>query len=296
MTPAPFAPEPCSAWPLRLERLQAASALIAVLLALQGCEQSMLRGTVFNTRGEPLPGVAVRIRGSDLSALTNAMGKYQFPFSQGAEILLFDKTGYAPARLEHTSGAASMVNDAVALWRLPAREGVYLLEGSEYSPLTRDVPEQTLMQDGSLVYTAKRIPERTAEDGLPTIICYKTPRFDTRLTRLEPEEVRFGAGSQATFSVFRPAGTVNVDLSPLDPLKGLLLKVQIAQPLEAGHYAIHWGALDGFATLESRVFLFSVPPPKADSPPIELEFAEPAIEERNRGGDAPPPPGDEGAE
>ena len=297
MTPVRFALQRDSARPLLLEWLQATSALIAVLVALGGCEQSMLRGTVVNMRGEPLPGVSVRIGGSDLSALTNALGTYQFRFSQGAEVLLFDKTGYAPARLELSSeGGALAESEAVELWRLPAREGVYLLEGSEYSLLTRDVPEQVLMQDGSLAYTAKRIPERISKDGLPTIICYKTPRFDTRLTRLEPDEARYGAGSTSTFTVYRPADTVNVDLTPLDPVEGLLLKVQIAQPLEAGYYAIHWGALEGFTTLESRVFLFSAQPPEPETPYIELDFAEPAIGEPDPGGVAPPTPRDEDTE
>ena len=274
----------------RLSRLHVASALVALLFVLTGCEQSMLQGAVVNTGGEALPGVAVRIQGSEMSGLTNALGRYQFRFPQGAEVLLFDKTGYAPARLELPSGGASFLYEPVALWRLPAREGVYLLEGSEFGALTRDVPEQMLMQDASLAYTAKRIPERITENELPMIICYKTPRFDTRLTRLEPEEVRFGSGSQSTVSVLRPAGTVKVDLTPLDPAEGMLLRVRIKQPLEAGHYAIHWGALEGFTTLETRVFLFSAQPPEPEPPAIELKLAEPEIEVLEPAEDTPPIP------
>ena len=281
MTPVPIAIGLSAQRPFPFARLQATFALLVLVLSLQGCEQSTLRGTVANTRGERLPGVSVRIEGSELSALTNALGEYQFRFSQGAETLLFDKTGYAPALLELTGGeGAAPVNGTMKLWRLPVREGVYLLEESEYNPLTRDVPEQTLMQYGS--------PERITRLELPTIVCYKTPRFDTRVTGLKVEEARFGVGSDSTFAVFRRAGTVKVDLTPLDPLEGLLQTVRFAQPLEAGHYAIHWGALEGFTALESRVFLFTVEPPEVEAPPLTLEFTEPAIEEPELDNDTQP--------
>ena len=60
---------------------------------------------------------------------------------------------------------------------------------------------------------------------------------------------------------------------PLDEPDRLLVELAPAAMLEPGTYAVHWGAFEGLASLEPRVFLFRVPDPAATE---EEKEAEPA--------------------
>ena len=60
----------------------------------------------------------------------------------------------------------------------------------------------------------------------------------------------------------------------------LLLQLRMAEPLRPSVYAVHWGALDGHTSTDSRAFLFRVidpaHPEEAEKPPERPQPSEPA--------------------
>lgn len=56
--------------------------------------QRILTGKVVDEKGEPLPGVTVRIKGTDRGGITDNSGKYQIQVNNDAEIVVFAFIGY----------------------------------------------------------------------------------------------------------------------------------------------------------------------------------------------------------
>ena len=122
------------------------------------------------------------------------------------------------------------------------------------------------MSEGGMAHATRRDPKLTTHDSAPVIVCYKTPRYNVRLSRMRRADAKLGPGDSHLFEVWTAGGTLRADLSPLDQPEGLLLKLRIDQPLEPGVYAVHWGALEGYTTIETIVFMFRV-----DAAPGEVE-------------------------
>lgn len=238
-------------------------------LLLLACQRPLIEGRVETVKGEALPGVAVTVDGADYAALTDALGQYRVPYAPGQVIVLFNKSGYAPGQLALDLPQATTLRAAtVRLWPLPPTAGVYLLENFDYRPMTRDIPERVFLPDGETAFAVKRAPELTTQSTAPEILAYRLPRYDARLTRLRQADAKLSAGAVETVPVWVPSGALGADLAPLDQPKGMLLRLRLDQPLEPGAYAVHWGALAGFSTLEERVFTFTIeaPPPPEPGP------------------------------
>lgn len=204
----------------------------------------------------------MRLVGTEYQALTDARGHYRIGYSGSPRRLSFSKSGYAPVEAGFEDGHRVAVDDAT-LWKLPQNAGVYLYERDRYHQTGWVLPKQYLMDDGSVSFGTQRTAETMSASGTPFIVCYRTPRYDARLTRLVESKAKRAASNKGTIPVWTSAGSLAADLIPIDPLQGQLLKLRLNQELEPGIYAIHWGAMEGYVTLDSRVFLFEVaePPP-----------------------------------
>ena len=232
---------------------------LVALLIVSGCFRPGIRGVVTDLRGEPLPGVVVQVSGTDRQALTNARGQYRLVSNAGDVTLEFSKSGYAPARLEAQGIARRSRRDLeTQLWKLPVNEGVYLLEADRYVPMSWVIPGLFFMADGTVAYGTRSTPQPSTTSTEPMNLCFHTPRYDARLTRLVQAEATQPASKTGAFEVWTAGGTVDADLVPVDKPAGMLRRLRIDRKLEPGAYAIHWGSLEGYATLDSRMFMFEV--------------------------------------
>ncbi|MCH7958794.1 MAG: carboxypeptidase regulatory-like domain-containing protein [Candidatus Hydrogenedentes bacterium] len=251
--------------------------LLCAAMTLTGCGRVALQGRVTTIQGEALPGVAVYESKVDDGRLTNARGGYRLLRRPGPVLLRFSKTGYSPAELRlNVKPGKTVPVPTVRMWQLPERAGVYILDESGYTETTWVNPKNFFMAEGGMAYATRREPAATAVGTAPQIICYKTPRYNARLSRLRRAEAKLGAGDTQTFEVWTAGGTIPVDLVPVDEPEGMLLRLRTEHALDPGVYAVHWGALDGYTTLESRAFMLTIAE-EAIAPVVPIH--EPAPEE-----------------
>ncbi len=268
--------------------------MVAGLLA--GCRpDAVLRGTVRNMSGETLPGVAVTVAGSDVSAITNALGRYRVQCPGGKVRLEFVKTGYTPSVAEMGTGHGKTEVPEVRLWALPPTEGVFLLEQMRFRELDHPRPNRYHVEKGDSVIGTSVMPKAAssapfggtdAPVGAPMLVAHKLPTYDAHLTRMkqvrassQPPPPPAAAGSAPaakptyTEKIWVPEKDIPLVERPLDEPDRLLVELAPSTMLEPGTYAVHWGAFEGLASLEPRVFLFRVPDPAATE---EQKEAEPA--------------------
>jgi hypothetical protein len=235
--------------------------LVMCTAALVSCERSAVEGTVVDAKGQALPGVAVTSARTAHQALTDAVGRYRLECRPGVVVLDFFKTGYAPGALElAVRDDGRVVAPAVTLRRLPPGAGVYLLEGHRYQALAAVLPERFMTGDGQAVYGTASWAEVSTADREPLIVCHKMPVDSVRLARLEIIEAaapdsRMASGAQEAWVSVE---SIPVTAPPIDEPEGLLHQLKPSGPLEPGSYAVHWGALEGDTTLESRIYPFSI--------------------------------------
>lgn len=240
--------------------------LLALCFVLASCDRAILEGTVVDVQGEGLPGVSVHIEGSDRETVTNAHGEYRVRHKTDSLILSFAKTGYTPGRLALEARTPEIIQvTRMELWRLPPRPGVFLYENHRYSEADTVEPSQFFLKNGTMAYATPRLADTVSTQDLPLIICFKTPRYDARLSRLSEVEARMGVGGVQKHAVWAPVGTLPAALIPIDEAERMLLQLRLEGPLEEGVYAVHWGALEGRKDLEKRIFLFRVSLPRTHS-------------------------------
>lgn len=244
-----------------------------------GCsENAFLRGTVYDISGEQLPGVVVRVVGTDYEGLSNALGNYYFRAASGNLVLEFCKTGYAPVRkpISVTSLGFTNVED-VKLWPLPASEGVFAFINFKYHQADHPRVNRYLIKNGGVGYgtpveATLRIPFTPPEEdpakNPPSLIAYKMPKYDAHLHKLKKVEAApFPISSSGKAE--RPPKEVQYNLKvwvadepiPLssrfiDETEQFLMELVPSVPLEAGVYAVHWRALEGYDSIDPRIFLF----------------------------------------
>ena len=237
-------------------------AAICAIIGSASCNRPVIQGQVVNAEGEKLPGVAVNSVGNDFSDLTNTLGEYQVRYRPGDVVLEFAKTGYTPARLELSVEKSARVHPPlVEMWRLPIFSGVYLLESFNY----RESPGLELKtyyteNDDPILGTQREIV-LTTDKKEPLIVSYGLPRYDARLHKLKQIQARVATGEDVLQPVWIAAESQPVDILPMDQPEGLLLQLRLEAPLEPGEYAVHWGAFEGYTTLDARIFPFRVVDP-----------------------------------
>ncbi len=230
-------------------------------LLLLGCERNVIRGMVVDVKGDLLPGVAVSVAGTEFQGLTDALGRYTVAYEPGALVLDFMKTGYTPGRLELEVNETRPVEASqVMLWPLPPNKGVYLFDDYQYRETYPTEPKAHVSHDGvERVYAVKRLGVVETTKREPTIICYRMRPYDVRMCRLEFSKVTVRAEKQVRqVPLWIPVWTWPLSVGAIDEPERLLLHLNLPRPLEPGVYAVHWGALEGQTTLDSRVFIFSV--------------------------------------
>lgn len=258
-----------------------------------GCNAAVIEGTVCDIKGEALPGVVVSVEGRDVQALTSVLGEYRLRVAPGRLLLTFSKTGYTPGQCELDVESPRRIQaQTMTLWCLPPGNGVFLYEDYRYRPTRAIEREGFLTQEGRLLYgTTKYDPDRP--DGAPThnpqpaLLCYYMPREGVQLHRLERTEVVLEDARAGTpVKVWVPIEAHPVSLVSVDEPEGLLQQVRITDPLEPGVYAVHWGAFEGGARHDPRIFVFTVK--KSDALPAADGDAEIAAAQPGRPTEPPP--------
>lgn len=259
---------------------------VGFAIMLSGCGTPAMSGIVRNVEGEALPGVSIQVAGSDTTAVSNARGEYQLDVGSGRHTIVYAKSGYTVSRLDVTNDVESI--PVVELWNLPPQKSVFLYDNTLYTPTTWVMPKRFYMTDGTIDHGTQRIPEAVTDKPVPTILFYRTPRYDARLTRLQEKEAQLPQDDKQKFNIWAAGGTVGIDLEPVDPADPSLMRLNFTETLQPGMYAIHWGALEGYTVIDERIYLFEVIPPEN---PLFDEVA-PRFEDTTAGpnvveGDAP---------
>lgn len=233
---------------------------LVLIVCSAGCHRGTVNGTVRNIRGEALGGVVVQVPGGARQVTTDARGNYRIAASPRDLALDFSKTGYAPAqiRLDGASPKERTKAGDVSMWQLPEIAGVYILEDHRYLSTSWAIPAQFFISDGTVAYGTRSEPTLSVQTREPLILCYHTPRYDARLSRLIRVEPMQTAGITNAPKIWTAGGSIDADLVPLDSPQGMLKRLRIDHPLEPGVYAVHWGALEGYTTLENRTFMFEI--------------------------------------
>jgi len=263
--------------------------------------EAWLRGQVVDVSGQALPGVVVSASGTESEALTNALGEYSLGAFTGRMQLEFFKTGYTPARLEITIDAMGVTEaPQVALWPLPIGEGVYLFQDYHYRQTNHPRPNQYEVEELGTAFGTPVNPELVIpwtdpalapDKNPPLMIGHKVPAYDARMykmRRANAAPIHPGTGEAAVENdektqyletIWVAENSVAIRSTALDEPARLLVELRAVSPLQPGVYAIHWGALDGYDSIEPRIFLFAL-----EARPEETEEGEVEGEE----GETPP--------
>lgn len=282
--------------------------LCVAAVLLTGCDymhKVYLRGQVTDVSGQSLPGVVVRVAGTEFEALSTGVGQYSLGATTGILQLEFYKTGYAPAQLEvAVESLGRMDLPVVSLWPLPISEGVYFCENYRYFQTNHPRPNRYKVKDmgnalGTPVNPDLVIP--WVDAGLapkanpPCIIGHKVPVYDARMHRMQ----------RVNAALIQTAGKGGIEATPdgemqypeeiwiaekpvpmrshvLDEPQKLLVELRTTYPLEPGVYAIHWGALDGYDSVDPRVFIFELRAPLGEG---EGEGGDESAEDTNEAGE-----------
>jgi hypothetical protein len=238
--------------------------VITFVFAVPACDRGALEGRVTDMHGDALPGVIVRVAGSSDQDLTDGLGRYKVAAAPGNARLEFSKSGYTSSELVVTANSRGDLPDAM-LWILPLNPGVYVVNDLRFVETQWAVPKQHNLTDGTLAYGIE-LPEHVVESaGEPFIVAHRTTRYNARLSRLTQDEASLQGVEKTSIPVWVEAGTMAAALEPLDAHEGLLMRVQVGRPLEPGVYGVHWGALEGYTTLDNRVYVFRIPEPPAEA-------------------------------
>ncbi len=243
---------------------------ILACVALAGCERPVIRGKVVDLKGVALPGVAVRTSDGASEAHTTGLGEYTLPYEPGIHGLEFLKNGYTSGHLALDLPEARVVEaETVTLWLLPQDNGVYFFEHYDYRKIAATESKPYKSERGDIVQGIAMLPtiEETAE-AEPFLLAYRMPPYDVRLSRLAQISATPAEAGSAPQQVWASETSMAVELSAIDEPDRLLMQLRLMEPLSPGLYAVHWGALDGSAATDSRVFLFRVsgPPDNPTSP------------------------------
>lgn len=265
--------------------------ILAAILATS-CNPCVVRGTVVDMKGEPIPGVSVSLDAGEPHALTDELGRYALSISPGRVPLHFIKSGYTAGHLVlDVAEPRGVAANPVSLWCLPANTGAYLVENWKYVRMTASEPKPYTSTEKGLIYGIARLPEtpRTTLQS-PVVILYNLPSFDIKVCRLRQVEAALLDSPGERQTVWAQEMVIGTRLRPVDEPERTLWEASLIDPLEPGVYAIHWGALQGQAENELRAFLFSVYDP---AKPAESESQEQALPEKKHKSEAEREPGPE---
>jgi hypothetical protein len=242
-----------------MNRTGIVTASLALLLC--ACNPNAIQGTVYDIKGEALPGVVVQVEGASYQDLTDARGEYSVAFDEGPVVLDFAKTGYTPGKLRIDEPGGRRVQAApVTLWNLPQAKGVYLYENYRYRSLMTLEPDSYAAQGLGRIHGTTQWCNELTRDSLPTILAFKLPSAGAALCSMNLVDIELAEqqGQSGRLEVWTRAANLPINVTPIDEPEGLLLQIRPLEPLPPGTYAVHWGALDGVGQVDPRMFLFTV--------------------------------------
>ena len=276
-----------------------------VILVCPGCGRETLNGTVTDTVGERLPGVAVSLtdeRGRETQTLSNGQGEYSLPFETGHLRIAFLKNGYTTGHVELaiTESSARTITP-VALWRLPLEEGIFTYENNRYRRLTPFEPRTVVAQATNTVTFGIQVTGAVEEITTPepllllrrfpsSDLMHRVPAFDVQVSRLAPVQTFVSGNSGPVQETWVQSGVLVSALDPIDEPERYLIQVKLTEPLTPGMYAVHWGAFSGYTRSETRAFVFRVPEPPAQDVKAKPEAKTEKAKESNSKAAASPTP------
>src|SRR5690606_24252367 len=77
--------------------------------AQNSLQPSVVKGTITDTRGEPLQGVRVNIKGSRIVSVSDSKGDYQITLVQSPSVLVFSLLGFVEQEMTVEAGAVADV-------------------------------------------------------------------------------------------------------------------------------------------------------------------------------------------
>ena len=252
-------------------------------LIVTGCEPGVkIQGLVTDTTGAPLPGVAVKVKGTERFAISNGNGAYggrpgSIRLTPGAWELEYIKTGFTTAEQSIVAGeTGSQKVPTVVMWPLPSARGIYDRSTHRYRTWTRVEPERYLTDGRTPVFGTRLLPEFWVDDFEGPIIGFKVPPYDWRMSRLELVSVLRdgavpGSGAGAMEEVWAEAARIPVHAVAVDEPERLLWEIRPVGAIEAGVYAVHWGAFEGDPTTAVFAYLLEVGDPTGRRTPPEVE-------------------------
>ena len=81
-------------------------------------------------------------------------------------------------------------------------------------------------------------------------------------------------------------------MDPVDEPERYLQQIRLAEPLEPGLYAVHWGALAGHKTSETRAFVFQIESAPGAQPATAAQTPAAAQKAAPTGAPTAPPKGE----
>jgi TonB-linked SusC/RagA family outer membrane protein len=75
---------------------------------IQNAQTNNLRGRVTDNKGEPLPGVGVKVKGTNIGAITDADGNYVLNVPEGTTTLEFTYMGFSTREVAYNAGQTSL--------------------------------------------------------------------------------------------------------------------------------------------------------------------------------------------
>lgn len=254
---------------------------VTLCIVLFGCGQtSRIKGITTDVSGAELPGVVIRVVGTAHEGFSNANGAYSFRSLPGELELEISKTGYAPVHRSITAPSLGVFNmDPIQLWPLPPAEGVYTFYRYHYEATERPRANRYLVENEGIAFGTPvepgivipyADPKSNPELNPPRLIAHRMPVYDARFCRLRKVKATAAQSTSVkakdnknkklsyTEDVWVADESIPLISTPLDEPERLLMELCPTMPLEPGAYAIHWGALDGYDSIDHRAFLFSV--------------------------------------
>ncbi len=264
--------------------------LLVAAFFLSSCDymhKVYVRGEITDISGQALPGVVVRVRGTDFETLSNARGLYSLGATTGTLQLDFLKTGYTPAQLEITVESLGRTEaPTVMLWNLPVSEGVYFYENYRYYETNHPRPNHYAVKDMGNVWGTPvnpelvipwRGPQSDFGENPPCMIGHKVSAYDGRMHKMQrvnaavmqtsrPQSIESETSEKIEYpeEIWIAEKSLALHTNVLDEPGKLLVELRAAAPLEPGVYAIHWGALEGYDSIEPRIFMFHLKDPAED--------------------------------
>lgn len=236
---------------------------LAALSVLCGCAPYSITGTVTDTAGQPLPGVAVKVEGGG-ETVTNAIGEYKVSAHTGSAAMTFLKTGCTRGQARVAVEQAGVTQGpVVALWRLPDGGGLFVMENDVYRRATSCEPVPYMVGAKNLVHAVRPQDVVKTANPMPRLMCFQTPSFDAQLCRLKVVEAAPLDAVGLVKPVWVPESPAAIKLWPVDEPDRRLWEVHLFDPLAPGVYCVHWGAFAGHKDEESDAFLFEVTAPDA---------------------------------